>query len=161
MALNLKAKVTTQRDRDAIAWLKTQTDIPENLIHEMFTAKTKQAVDSLEDVLRSDFKWFDLNGKRLSIAQLEIVNTDDLIKNHLDRILATLDELKKEYNVDYIFLTDADVEGNYNVFVTKDAATQELLEKVFEISFNNGVTAKHDGLILRKEIMPLLKEELE
>lgn len=45
--------------------------------------------------------------------------------------------------------------------MTKDSTTQKLLEKVFGVNFDDGVTAKREGLILRKEIILLLKSELE
>ena len=53
------------------------------------------------------------------------------------------------------FLTSCDLEKDFNLFVTSDKEMQELLEKIFKVDFKDNV-ARRDGLILRKEIIPLV-----
>ncbi len=62
--------------------------------------------------------------------------------------------------LDYIFQNTIELEEDKNFFVTDDEATQQLLEKVLGVTFVGNV-AKRPGLIMRKQIVPLLKEELE
>ncbi len=158
--LNLKAKVTTQRDKDALNWLKSQTQIPDNLIHDMFVAKTHDAIKELNTTLKDDFQDFSFGEKHIGITQLEVINLEQLIKDHLEQILSVLEELKQEYNLDSAFLTSVDLEKEFNLFVTDDSEAQTVLEKTFNIKFLNNV-AKRDDLVLRKEIVPKLESFFE
>ncbi|MCR4280073.1 MAG: hypothetical protein NUV82_01450 [Candidatus Komeilibacteria bacterium] len=47
-----------------------------------------------------------------------------------------------------------------NFFVTADDSAKVLLEKVLNIRFS-GAVAERPDLIMRKQIVPLLKKELE
>ncbi|PIN74987.1 hypothetical protein COV18_04475 [Candidatus Woesearchaeota archaeon CG10_big_fil_rev_8_21_14_0_10_37_12] len=71
-----------------------------------------------------------------------------------------LKELKEKNNLDLIFLTCIDVEKRFNTFVVIDDNSKILLENALNITFENNV-AKRNGIIMRKEIVPLLKELLE
>lgn len=154
--LNLKAKVTTQRDKDATVWLKSQTQIPDNLVHDIFVAKTRAAAEELSTTLKDDFQDFTFGAKHVGITQLEVVNLEQLVKDHLEQILSILEELKQEYNLDLVFLTSVDLEKEFNLFITIDFEAQSVLEKTLNIKFQKNV-AKRGGLILRKEIVPRLE----
>jgi len=47
-----------------------------------------------------------------------------------------------------------------NIFFTTDHRTKTLLNKIFKVQFNNDY-AVHRAQLLRKEIIPLIKKELE
>ncbi|MBI5221336.1 MAG: DHH family phosphoesterase [Candidatus Magasanikbacteria bacterium] len=156
--LNFKGSVTTERDIKMAQWLKNQIQIPENFEYEMFMHKSNLD-QPLKEILLSDFKTFDLNGKKVSIAQLEILDKNDYIKNNLVEIKLTLEELKNEQQLDYLFLNFIDLEKGINSFVVIDKHTEELLSQVLIVQFKNSV-AHSDKMILRKEIYPLIKNIL-
>jgi manganese-dependent inorganic pyrophosphatase len=152
--LNLNPGIITQRDLEAVSELAD--DIPDNLISEMFQYKTNYMAANLEEVMTSDFKTFD-NG--LGIAQLEGFNLDQLVNNNLEKIKNILASLKEKNNLKFIFLTAADIENGYNIFVVIDEETKNLLEKSMELNFSNYI-AKNNELLLRKQILPLLINNL-
>lgn len=152
--LNLNPSITTDRDLQAIKELAA--NIPANLITEMFQYKTNYIANNLEEVMTSDFKTF--NGG-LGIAQLEGFNLDQLVNNNLEKIKNILASLKEKNNLKFIFLTAADIENGYNLFVVIDEETEELLEKSLTLNFNNSM-AKNNQLLLRKQILPLLINNL-
>jgi len=45
--------------------------------------------------------------------------------------------------------------------VTEDKETQNILSRLFGVSFEGGSSAWHTGLILRKEMTPRIKKEFE
>ena len=84
----------------------------------------------------------------------------ELIKERGEDIVKVLEAIKSEMNLNFIFLNTIELEGCKNFFITDDIQTKALLEKVLDLKFNKFV-AERSGLIMRKQIAPLLKEELE
>lgn len=157
--INFQGNLTTERDKDIAKWLAEQTDIPVGFVHEMFAAKSK-ITKSLAEVLIEDFKIFEFSSKKIGIAQLEIINTNEYITNNLTEIIKILEEIKQQKLLDYIFLNGIDLEGNGNTFASMHDDTINLLESILKIKFNNNI-AIADRIIMRKEIAPLIKEFIE
>ncbi len=153
--LNFKGSVTTNRDIKMAQWLKERAAIPKNFEYEMFAHKSNLD-QPIKEIFLSDFKTFNLNGKKVSIAQLEILDKNDFIKNNLVEIKQVLEELKNEQQLDYLFLNFIDLEEGINIFVAEDRYTEELLAQVLGIKFENSI-AFSNKMILRKEIYPLIK----
>ncbi|MCX6780380.1 MAG: hypothetical protein NT034_04380, partial [Candidatus Magasanikbacteria bacterium] len=154
--MNFKGNVTTDRDIKMAQWLKEEVEITEDFVYEMFAYKSNLD-QPLKEVLMSDFKIFDLSGKKVSIAQLEILDTDGYVKNNLVEIRQVLKELKAEQHLDYIFLNFIDLAKGMNSFVAVDEKTVELLSKVLSVKFENDI-AYSNSMLLRKQIYPLIKE---
>ena len=100
-----------------------------------------------------------LNEKNFGIAQLEIVNADKFMKDNIIEIRKILWEIKKERSQDLIFLTCIDIEKGFNIFVTIDKETENLIAPILNVKFVNG-TAKRKGIIMRKQITPMIKERM-
>ena len=150
--LNLQTNVSA-RDLEAISILEKESDIPVDIINEMFQYKTEYIENNLEECINNDFKNFD-NG--LGIAQLEGVDLEKLIIKNEKSIKDILLTLKVEYNLDYVFLTAPDIKNGYNIFVVIDNKTELLLSKSMQLSFNENGIAKNNKLYLRKQILPIL-----
>ena len=157
--INFQANVTTERDKKMAEWLKGQTDITKNYTHEMFEYKSNFD-KPVKDVFLNDFASFDFNKTTVGIVQLELINVDIFIRNNLTQITRTLSEIKKIKALDLIFLTCIDVEKAFNRFVVIDKESEILLIKIFSINFEERI-AKRNGIIMRKEIVPLIKNLLE
>lgn len=157
--INFQANVTTGRDKKMANWLQNQTEIPKNLIYEMFVHKSK--IDRpIKQLFLEDFAINEFGGKKFTIFQLEIINVEKFVKNNLMEIKKVLKEIKKEDKFDIILLTCVDLEKGHNTFVIVDKESEEAIGKSLKIGFKNGVATK-DHVIMRKEIMPLLKDHLE
>lgn len=157
--INFKNKVTTNRDRTAAKYLKKLAGISDDLIHEMFAHKSK--IDRpIKDILALDLSHNTFNGKKICILQLEIIGVDAMIKANLQDILSALKKFEKANNYDHIFLTCIDIEKGNNTFVCANLETQKLISKVLNVEFKDGI-AHYSEIIMRKEIMPKIKEYLE
>ncbi len=53
-----------------------------------------------------------------------------------------------------------DLEEEKNYFITDDENTKDLIKKILNVNFDGNI-AEREGLIMRKQISPLLKEEFE
>lgn len=158
--LNFKGTGTTNRDIEAATWLNQVAKLPENFHKDLFMAKSDLSGDKLTERIDGDFAWFVLGGKKIGVAQVEMIGVKKLIDNRSDEIVQALEKIKKEMNLDYIFQNTIELEDCKNYFVTNDDEAKIILEKVLNVKFN-GIYAERDNLIMRKQIMPLLKEELE
>ena len=158
--LNFKGGVTTNRDKDAFEYLNKIAQLPSSFSKELFGAKSDLSGDKLKERILGDLAWFNMGNKKVSIAQIEMVGAEKLIKERLNEIIEILDNIKKDMELDVIFLNTIELEECKNFFITNNIETQKLLEKILSIKFNGSVAEKNN-LIMRKQIVPLLKEELE
>jgi manganese-dependent inorganic pyrophosphatase len=157
--VNFQANVTTDRDREMAQWLLNKFSIPHDYIHSMFAYKST-FTEPLIDVIDHDFATFEFSKLKIGIGQLEIVNVTDFISTQKEIIEIVLQKIKKERNLDIIFLSTIDLEKANNTFVTIDEQSKSLLEKTLNASFNANVAVKN-GIMMRKTITPLLKDALQ
>lgn len=103
-----------------------------------------------------DVKQFDFDKRRIGIAQLEILDLQPLVDARLGDILAVLEDIKKEHQLDAMLLTAVDLSDGFNLFITPDATMQAALVRVLHIDFEGNI-ARRTGILLRKQLVPLLK----
>lgn len=158
--LNFKGGVTTDRDRVAFEYLNKIAQLPSNFSKELFKSKSDLSGGKLKERILGDLAWFNMGNKKVSITQIEMVGTSDLVKERLNDILIILKDIKQEMKLDIIFQNIIELDECKNYFITEDIDTQKILEKILNVKFN-GVLAEKPNLIMRKQIVPLLKEEIE
>lgn len=157
--LNLRNRITTNRDQVCAAWLCAIAKPPATLIHDLFVAKSNAAESNLADVIEHDYATRIYNGISIGIAQLEIIKAVNLTTDRKVDILAALEKTKTKQGNDHTFLTALDVEELNNYFVTSDKFLQDLLSKIFNITFDNDI-ATVPGPYMRKELGPMFERIL-
>jgi manganese-dependent inorganic pyrophosphatase len=154
--LNFQGSVTTERDRAAARWLAQFLRVSPDYWRELFTAKSDLSGPRLAERITGDFAWFTLGDKRVGAAQLEIIGAAELIKSRSAEILAILNRLKADLNLDYIFQNTIELEKLKNYIVAGDSQTKDLLSRALQLQFIGNVAVR-EPLIMRKQIIPLLK----
>ncbi len=158
--LNFQANVTTDRDRKAAAWLNKIAKLPEDFAKDLFQSKSDVSGDKLRRSIEGDFTHFEIGSKKIGVAQIEILGAHALVDAREAEIVNVLQEIKSRMNLDLIFQNTIGLDEGKSIFVAGDEEAKALLEKVFHVVFH-GMTAEHPGLIMRKEIVPRLKEALD
>ena len=158
--LNFQGSMTTERDRTVAVWLNKIAKLPEDFWRELFIAKSDLAGEKLMHRIESDFAWFILGGKKVGIAEIEMIGAKKLLGERGDEIIQALEKIKKEMQLDVVFQNTIELEDGKTFLVASDAETQKLLEKALNVRFS-GTVAERPEMIMRKQIVPLLKKVLE
>lgn len=156
--VNFQANVTTDRDKKMCDWLVKQFDLPKGYIHKMFVAKSVLK-KTLKEIFYDDFATFEFRSRKLGIAQLEIVNTDEFVCKNKDEIQQALTKIKEEKKLDLIFLSLIDLEKIKNTFIVIDEPSKKLLKQALGIRFENNISHQ-EGIMMRKTIVPIIKDLL-
>ncbi len=158
--LNFQAPLTSNRDREMAKWLGEKTGLPETFTHEMFLAKSDLSGQKLIKALWGDYAELSVGNLKIGIAQLEIIGAKALVDQRSEEIINEMFKLATELKFIFAFLSIIDLENNCNYFVAGDKKAQELLSEVFNLTFIENVAHK-EGLLMRKQIIPKLKDFLE
>jgi len=158
--LNFRGSITTDRDREAANWLRRSLTISDNYWLELFSAKSDLSGEKLAERINGDLAWFTIGGRKIGIAQLEIIGANELVGSRGKEIISILKEIETDYGLDLIFLNVIELKEEKNYFLTDNGQIKMILEKILKIRFRNNI-AERGGLIMRKQIVPLIKEELE
>lgn len=155
--INFQNNVTTDRDRRMASWLNETLGVSPTLADDLFTAKSRLEGQALSDAIIGDTAIFRVAKETIAFAQLEVVGAEQLLQHRLDDIHTIFNELQSTEKPTLLFLSMLDLTESYNLFYTTDKRSQQLLSSILGITFTNN-TSKRPGLMMRKEIIPLIKE---
>ena len=159
-SINLKASITNKKDIEMAKWLEEQcSDITKEKIAEIFTLKSKVKDSELRKEMEAEIA-FDYNSKRITVAQLEIANIEDFIKEKEEKIIEELKIVKEEKNIDYILINCVDILNGFNIILTIDDETTNFLSTELGYVFENN-KCKFEKLIQRKDITKAIRETLK
>lgn len=158
--INLKNKITSERDIKAAKYLKELAEIPDDFVEKMFSDKSDVSGPKLKEMLKNDYYERDFFNKVFSVSQLELVGVNDLVDNRFDEMKNIIKDLTSEDKPDYQFLNLIDILDGYNVIIAFNQETEKLLNDSMGLNFIDGVS-RVDHIIMRKEIIAKLKEYFE
>ncbi len=157
--LNLKANTTTEKDKQALVYLKSKVKIPEELTHSMFLAKSEMSGAKLAENIRGDIARAEFGAHSFLIGQLEMIGVAELVQSRKPEIIEILEEERVKYKMGHSFISLIDLETGKNTLICTEKVVQNMLENILHLRFDNNV-ATLNSLIMRKEITPLLREYL-
>ncbi len=152
-----KSPTTTEKDIKAAEDLARIAGI-ENLNTFGIQVKSKLSnVDemSAEEIIKRDFKDFNMSGNKVGIGQVELVDLS-IIEPRIDEILSRMREMKESegYAGMYMMLTDIIKEGTLLLAVTDD---ESIVEKAFNAKLENNRVWLDRVMSRKKEIVPPLE----
>lgn len=134
--MNLKIKLTSQKDIDMANWLKTIVpEITDDVTKEIFEKKSEIG-NSLREEMEVEFK-DQFMSISWSMGQLEVANVDDFLIKYENDIRNILETVSKENDVDFISVNCMDIINGYTVIVAYNDATANLITDATGIKFNN------------------------
>jgi len=122
---------------------------------EMFKVKSQVDGVPLRELVKRDFKNFDMHGNKVGIGQLEVVNLSifDKIK---DDLITDIEALRVEEDCDTVLLllTDIMEVGSQILVATK---SKDIVEKAWNIKIENNQFWLKGCLSRKKQIVPFLE----
>lgn len=148
-----KSPTTTELDRQAVEDLAkiAQVTDPFKLAMEMFKVKSAVEGTPAADLLFRDYKDFDMNGNKVGIAQLEVIDLESLaeIKHELKK---ELHKAKSEgrHSV-FLLLTDIMKEGSELLVATDEP---EIVKKAFGVDLQGDAIWLPGIMSRKKQVVP-------
>lgn len=153
-SINLKARVTTQKDKEMVEWLEKQcSEIKEEKIKEIFVKKSQMQGD-LRKAMEVEIP-FGYQDKKIIIGQLEIVEVEQFLNQYESKIAQILNQEKQEKQVDDIFINCIDILNGYSTILVIHDKTKKLINELFQVPFQDN-RAKLNYIIVKKEIFKLM-----
>lgn len=156
-SINLKANITAPKDIQMVNWLKEQcSEISKEKIGEIFTLKSKIEDENLREEMEAEIV-LNYKDKSITVAQLEVANMEDFLKEKEEEIVRILQQIQQEKSLDYIFINCVDILNGFNILVTIDDETERFLNKVFGYEFKNR-RCKFNKVMQRKDLTKVIRE---
>ena len=158
-SLLFKSATTTKDDINIAEELKEITWISdfEAFAMPMFDAKSDLWDISIEDLIKYDYKEFELNWTKAGIGTLETTNPGYAL-GRKEEILKAMKKIKDKDNLNFILLSIVDIIWENNTSIVLDWEDTKIIEEVFwEKVINNLVNLKR-RLSRKKQIIPELTE---
>ena len=123
---------------------------------EMFRVKSAVQGTPVRDLVKRDFKDFDMHGNLVGIGQLEVIDLSvfDDIKADLAKDIAVLKEEGQRHSV-LLLLTDIMKEGSLMLVASDDGS---IVEKAYDVTVDNGEVWLEGVLSRKKQVVPPLQD---
>ena len=158
-SLLFKSATTTKEDINIAEKLKEITWITnfEDFALPMFNAKSDLWDMPAKEIVKYDYKEFEVNWVKVWIGTLETTNPNYALWRKEELIEAML-EIKIESNLDFILLSIVDIIWEKNTSIVLDWKDTEIVEKVFNTKVENNLADLKRRLSRKKQIVPDLTE---
>ena len=151
---------TTSIDRKVAEELSTIAKINmEEFSKKMFKEAASIKGKTIEELIYNDFKAFNINNRKIGIGQMTVIDYQKVLKEK-KKYINVLEKISQEHDYDILAFCITDV-INSNTYILYNEKASKILETVFDIDeIYQGYELK--GVVSRKkQIIPLLMEELK
>ncbi len=147
--LNLKAKITTERDKTAYAFLAKHAGLPADWPAQYFKECQTYIAHDLHHAVISDTKTakYPLHPNKITAGQLALWDAKMFINDNQSSIAQILGKENSSWYMNFI-----DIKTGRSLFLCQDKDTQTWLAVLLGLTFKDNL-ATADRLWLRKEIM--------
>ncbi len=158
--LMLHSPTTTIYDKKAIEALSVIARVnPEDLSKKMFEAAASIKGKTIEELIYNDFKSFNINKRKIGVGQMTVIDYQKVLEEK-DKYIDKLEKISKEDEYDILAFCITDI-INHNTYLLFNAKSKPVFETIFNIN-NICEGQKLEGIVSRKkQIIPLLMEELK
>lgn len=156
--LHFRSTTTTQYDKDAVEALNRIAQIPDlwSYASEMFDAKWNLGDMPIDEILKLDYKTFDMSGKKVWCGVMETTNPAYGFARK-DELLAGLSAMKEKDGLDYILFSIIDIikEENYALVIGDDEKT--VIQGAFGAAVQDHLAPLGRRISRKKQMIPELE----
>ncbi|NDK08557.1 manganese-dependent inorganic pyrophosphatase [Candidatus Gracilibacteria bacterium] len=157
--LLFRSATTTKEDTIIAEELKTITGISDfkEFMNPLFEAKSDLGDMDVIDLIRYDYKDFEVAGKMIGVGTLETVNPSYAL-GRKEEILEGLKKIKVDSKLDFIMLSVVDIFGENNTTIVLDGIDSKIIEEVFNTKVIDNLADLKNRLSRKKQVVPQLTE---
>ena len=158
--LMFHSPTTTSYDKKAVSELSKIAGInPTSLSKKMFESGASLKGKTVEELIYNDFKAFNIGAYKIGIGQMTVINYKEVL-NDKNKYLKVIEKITSEHEYDILAFCITDV-INSNTYLLYNNDSKTIFETIFNISeLYQGYELR--GVVSRKkQIIPLLMEELQ
>lgn len=154
-SLLFRSATTTKEDTILAQELEKISSIDdiEKYAMEIFNAKSDLWDIDVIDLIKYDYKEFEVNNKKLWVWTLETTNPWYVLWRK-EEILEGLEKIKKENNLEFIMLCIVDIISEKNTTIILDWKDSIVLEEIFNTKVENNLADLKNRLSRKKQIVP-------
>ena len=154
--VHFRSPTTTQRDRDAVAWLEQQSgEDATALAHDMFRARLPHPVPPPSWWIGSNWKAFSFGDQQIGIGQVELVDISAVIPP-IDDLRQALLAAVREQGLTTAFLMLTDILEERSILLAANAAGEALAERAFGTTFVDEQMHLPGVMSRKKQVVPPL-----
>lgn len=158
--MGLKSPTTTGTDSTLAEHIAQAHSIDiDELIFEIFKAKSDISALSIEELIKKDYKIFDFNGKKVFIGTVETVEPHKVLEM-LSSVVTGLNELKPSLGVSHAFLCVTDLLKINTKVIFETEEEGSILVKAFTTIAEANVADIGPRISRKKEIAPEIEKAL-
>ena len=154
-----RSPTCTKVDTKAVKELAAIAGIEDykQLAMDMFIVKSAVDGASARDLNTRDYKEFDMNGTKVGVGQLEMVDIS-VLEPREEELMEDMKKMKEENGLHtvLILLTDIMKEGSKLLVVSDDASK---IEKAFSVKLENNKTWLDGVLSRKKQVIPFVQPQ--
>lgn len=154
--VHFRSPTTTQRDREAVAWLAEQSgEDATELAHAMFRARLPDPAPPATWWISNNWKAFTFGDQQIGIGQVELTDIESVIppKEELRQELRTA---VRDQGLTTAFLMLTDILEERSILLAANAAGEALAERAFDTIFVDGQMALPGVMSRKKQVVPPL-----
>lgn len=128
----LRSKSVTPREHEIVRQLAAIAGVKDIAAfgRRMLEVKSDLSNYSAEEVIHSDYKEYEMNGKKVGIGLAETLNPAPLLARR-DELAARLAELKRQDQLDHLLFGVKDIENGALYLIVADSADQTAVKRAF------------------------------
>lgn len=151
--LKFTSPTTTEYDKYVAHKLSVIASINiDEYANNMFKAGTNLEGKTFEDIIDGDLKIFEVENKRLAIAQVITLNSEEFLNKTKENVMK-LNEIKKNRGYDLLLLSVTDIIKDGS-FIFYDTTNESLIGEAFQVNeIKEGFFLKH-FLSRKKQLVP-------
>lgn len=158
--LILTSPTTTELDKEAVNYLSKLAGVDyEKYGYDMIKAGTSLKGKTIEEILYTDFKTYNVDNKKIGLGQIITTNIEE-VTNDLDKYVELFDEVceRNDYYFVSLFVTDILKNGSYVIYSKR---AYEILKEAFNLDNLEQATFIEKIVSRKKQILPEIMNQME
>lgn len=156
-SLHFRSPTTQDEDKFIVEELNEIAKIPniEEYAMEMFKAKSDLWNISIEELIKIDYKEFEVNGKKLWVGSVETTNPNYSLSRKIE-IISGMQKIKKEAKLDFVMLSVIDILNEKNTTILSDETDIKVIRDIFWTDVLDNLADLWPRISRKKQVIPEL-----